>query len=64
MALFKYLRTINNFPSPYGPLSSTVLPKNISETNKLVSDIKRQGLKRVKCVLTQDLKKMQCKFAK
>ena len=46
MALFKYLRTVDNFPSPYGPLSSTVPTKTIVEVNKQVSDVDRQGLKR------------------
>ena len=54
--LSKCLRTIDNFPSPYGPLSSTFLAKTIAELNKQVSDVKLQGLKRPKCVSTQDLK--------
>ena len=46
MALFKYLHTIDNCPSPYGPLLSAVLAKTIAQVNKQVSDVKRQGLKR------------------
>ena len=49
MALIKYLHTIDNFPSPYGPLSSIVPAKTIVEVNKQVSDVsdvERRGLKR------------------
>ena len=45
MALIKYLRTIDNFPSP-GPLSFMVPAKTIVEVNKQVSDVGQQGLKR------------------
>ena len=43
---FQVSCSVDNFPSTYGPLSSTGPIKTIIEVNKQVSDVERQELKR------------------
>ena len=46
MALFKYLRPVDNLPDPNGPLSTVIHPSITAEVNRQVRAIEQQPKKR------------------
>ena len=46
MALFKYLRPVDNLPDPNGPLSTIIHPSVTAEVNRQVRAIEQQPKKR------------------